>query len=192
MLTSEDKRCCMFAAANGKNICVRNLKSFHAYQKQIMKKTPTAEQKWEAEGFNITCWKKICELPYQVRASTKLQSLWFRVLHHYIPTRKFLYNKNVIGTLPCRRCFQPDTLQHFLFGCEDVRPLWDEILHKLKEIYSLPHDFSRVYTILFWFPSAPAAVNLIILRCKQYILYCKGNKISTVPNHEQCLRSIFM
>ena len=191
-LTTEDKRCCIFAAANGKNVCVRNLKSFHVYQKQIMKKAPTAEQKWEAEGFNITCWKKIYELPYKVCASTKLQSLQFRVLHRYIPTRKFLYNKNVIGSSLCRRCFQPDTLQHFFFGCEDVRRLWDEILHKLKEIYSLPHDFLRVDTILFGFPSAPAVVNLIILLCKQYILYCKGNETSTVPNHEQCLRSIFM
>ena len=189
-LTMEDKKCSTFTAANGKNICIRNLKSFHVYEKQMKKKVATAEQKWETEGFNITCWEKIYKLPYKVSASTKLQSLQFRVLHRYIPTRKFLYNKNVIGTMLCRRCFQPDTLQHFFFGCEDVRPLWNDILHKLKDTYSLPQEFVRVDTILFGYLSAPAVVNLIILLCKQYVLNCKGNEIPTLPNLEQCLRSI--
>ena len=175
-----------------KIVCIRNLKCFHAYEKQIAKKVPTVEQKWDAEGFNITCWEKIHQLPYKVCASTKLQSLQFRITHRYIPTRKFLYNRNVIGNMLCRRCFQPDNLQHFFFSCEDVRPLWDEFLHKLKETYSLPNDFLKVDTILFGFLNAPAVVNLFVLLCKQYIVNCKLNETPTGLNVEQCLSSILM
>ena len=191
-LSMEDKKCCFFYPIRGKRICIRHLRSYHVYDKQITKKRPTAEQKWIAEGFDITCWKDIYELPYKVSPSTKLQSLQFRVLNRYIPTRKFLCNRNVIGSMLCRRCFQIDNLQHFLYYCEDVRPLWDYILCKLKESFSLPAEFLKIETVLFGFVKAPAVVNLIALLCKQYIVNCKVNENPRVPNVEQCIRSIVM
>ena len=83
------------------------------YAELIDKRAPTAQTKWVEEGYTGIAWTSVYEIPYKCCASTKLQSLQFRVLNRYIPTRKFLCTRNVVGSPLCLTCFEIDTLQHF-------------------------------------------------------------------------------
>ena len=156
-----------------KEICLRSLQNQQFYDSLLVWRSPTAQSKWEEEGFHIQCWKSIYKLPYKCTTSTKLQSLQYRILHRYIPTRKFLWSRNVIGSKLCKTCFEVDTLQHFFYLCEDVTGLWDVVLPRLKNKFNLPDSFVSVSTVTFGYTQAPDVVNLILLLCKQYITSCK-------------------
>ena len=121
LLNSEDKRCCLVNINENNKICLKTLRSRHTYNLLIAWRIPTAQRRWEDEGFNVQCWKRIYEIPYKCTSSTKLQSLQYRILHRYIPTRKLLCSRNVVGSKLCNRCFEVDNLQHFFFLCEDVK-----------------------------------------------------------------------
>ena len=171
-VSSEDKRCCLINV-NNKKICLRIVQNRHIYNALLVKRTPTAERKWEEEGFNVQCWERVYEIPYKCTSSTKLQSLQYRVLHRYIPTRKFLCTRNIIGSRLCKTCFEVDDLQHFFYQCVDVKNIWSVVLSRLKSQFLLPNDFVSVNTVLFGNIGSPAVVNLIILLCKQYIISSK-------------------
>ena len=49
--------------------------------------------KWAEKAFRFTAeqWSHIYLLPYNCCTSTKLQTLQYRIINRYIPTRKFLY-----------------------------------------------------------------------------------------------------
>ena len=108
--------------------------------------------------------------------STKLQSLHYRIINRYIPTRKFLAVRGIVGSPLCVRCLEPDDLKHFFFECESVKPLWNTILPQLKAKYNLRNDFLHYETVLLGYPQAPPIVNLILLLVKQYIVNRKLNK----------------
>ena len=171
-VASEDKKCCLINV-NNKKICLRIVQNRHIYNALLVKRTPTAERKWEEEGFIVQCWERIYEIPYNCTSSTKLQSLQYRVLHRYIPTRKFLCTRNIIGSRLCKTCFEVDDLQHFFYQCVDVKNIWSVVLSRLKSQFLLPNDFVSVNTVLFGYIGSPAVVNLIILLCKQYIISSK-------------------
>ena len=169
LVSNEDKRCCLINV-NSKKMCLRTVQNQHIYNALLVKRTPTAERKWKEEGFNLQCWERVYEIPYKCTSSTKLQSLQYRVLHRYIPTRRFLCTRSIIGSKLCRTCFEVDDLQHFFYRCTDVKNIWDVVLTRLKSLFLLPSDFVSVNTVLFGYLESPSVVNLIILLCKQYIV----------------------
>ena len=79
----------------GKHMPVRLLKARNVYQNFIEKTKPTAEHRWEWEGYRFRNWEKIYSIPYTCTTSTRLQSLHFRIVHRYVPTLKFLHIRNV-------------------------------------------------------------------------------------------------
>jgi len=137
------------------------------------------QRKWAEEGFNVDDWRKFYEIPYKCCISTRLQSLQYRILNRYIPTRKYLFTRDIIGSKLCRKCFVIDDLKHFFYECPDVAHLWGNILRQLKNMFELPDYFINVETIFFGFLASPSVVNLIILVCKQYIVNRKlGTNVS--------------
>ena len=169
-LSLEEKRCCLVSVNNDARICLRFLRSRHVYDKLIVKKVPTAQRKWGEEGFDIQNWQKLYELPYKCCASTRLQSLQYRIINRYIPTRKYLCTINVIGSRLCHTCFEVENLQHFFYECTDVKEIWMHMLRRLKNLFSLPNEFIDIKVVIFGFLAAPPVVNLVILLCKQHIL----------------------
>lgn len=101
---------------------------------------------------------------------TKLQSLHFRIIHRYIPTRKFLSTRGITGSQLCPHCFQVDDLDHFFFNCDLVKPLWYRVLLLLKSKSNLANDFVSSKAVLIGNLKAPPIVNLILLLTKQYII----------------------
>lgn len=114
----------------------------------------------------------------------------FRIIDRYIPTRKFLCTRNIIGSPLCEKCSQPEELQHFFFECASLRAFWTDILTQVKNIFHLPNEFVKVDTVLFGYVKASAVVNTIILLGKQYILNCKLGYRPTEVNKEQFLHQI--
>lgn len=158
------------------DIAVESVKSRHFYNKLVGTRIPTAQEKWEQEGYTNLPWSSIYEMPYKCCASTKLQSLQYRVINRYIPTRKFLCTREVVGSPLCLKCFEVDNFEHFFYHCRDVRSIWEHVLSQLKNKFALQDDFDSVQTVLFGYPSAPLVVNLIILLVKQYVVTNKLNQ----------------
>ena len=134
---------------------------------------PAAIGRWEHYGVRPCSWREIYEIPYKCTKSTRLQSLQFRITNRYIPTRKYLCTRGVVGSPLCRKCFEVDDFQHFFFDCDDVKPLWNEIISQLSNKFSLPTNFNTYQSIILGYPAAPPIVNLILLLTKQYIVSSK-------------------
>ena len=191
VLNPEEKKCCLINIHENKTICLKSLRSHHIYNALLDRRIPTAQRKWEEEGFDIKCWEHVYTVPYKCTSSTKLQSLQYRILHRYIPTRKFLCSRNVIGSKLCRKCFEVDNLQHFFYACEDVSEIWKVVLTRLKNKFSFLNDFLSVDTVIFGCVNSPPIVNLVILLCKQYITSCKlSEDYNTSPSLEGAIQVI--
>ena len=120
----------------GKMIPLIMLRSRHVYKCYIEYQKPTAEQRWEREGYHVN-WSKVYEGPYKCTKSTRLQSLHYRIVHRFIPTAKFLHVRRVKESPMCPKCEVEEDLTHFIFECQDVKPLWNAILTRLKQTFRL-------------------------------------------------------
>ena len=144
----------------------------------------------EREGYRFNNWAQIYKLPYKCTASTRSQSLHFRIVHRYVPTLKFLHTRQIIESPLCPKCGIDESLSHFLFYCQDVKPLWDIILSKLKQLFRLNNAFVSCKTVLFGYSKATPIVNLILLLVKQYIIICKARETRSVLRVEGLKQSV--
>ena len=132
---------------------------------------PTCRQRWEAEHFIFSenRWREIYRLPYEVTTSTKLQTLQYKVINRYVTTRKYLYNCKIIESPICLYCTQVDNLHHFLYGCEQTRIFWNEVIEELKRIF---HARLRLGSelIIFGLRRVGSLSNYLILLGKQFIV----------------------
>ena len=177
---------------NQKHIKLKTCRCRHFYCSLASDiRTPTAIARWEHYQIQPRCWRDIYELPYKCTRSTRLQSLHFRIVHRYIPTRKYLCTRGIVGSPLCLKCFELDDFQHFFFDCTDVKDIWNAILIKLKNKFNLSSAFGTFQSVIFGCPDAPLIVNLILLITKQYIVSCKlsYNDMTQNPNI-QCLMGI--
>ena len=153
------------------------LKSRDIYKCFIDAEKPTAEHRWEREGYRYIDWGKIYMIPYLCTTSTRLQSLHFRVIHRYIPTLKFLHIRQVTNSALCPKCGEIENISHFLFHCPDVNSIWIRILTQLERKFDIKGSFVTCRTVLFGYQGCKPLVNLIILLIKQYILSSKTKEI---------------
>ena len=66
---------------------------------------PTAQRRWEMENINFEDnWRNIYLMPFRVTTATKLQSLQFKIIHRFFPTRKYLCIRQVIDDPFCSNC----------------------------------------------------------------------------------------
>ena len=158
---------------NQKRIELKKCKCKHFYSCLVETREPAAVQRWRQLEIRPQCWRDIYELPYKCTRSTRLQALHFRIVNRYIPTRKYLCTRGVVGSPLCLKCFEVDDLEHFFVECIDVKDLWKDILSKLKEVFKLSSNFGAYQSLILGSPEDPPIVNLIVLITKQYIVNCK-------------------
>ena len=161
---------------NGQYCALETCKCHHFYKSLSKVCKPAAVSRWEYYGVRPESWREVYEIPYKCTRSTRLQSLHFRITNRYIPTRRYLCTRGVIGSPRCLKCFEIDDFEHFFFGCSDVKTIWDKIISQLKSKYSLPNSFNTYQSVILGNPAAPPIVNLILLLTKQYIV---NSKLST-------------
>lgn len=191
LLSEEEKSEVMVQINDDKIIPVKHSRCQHFYGRLVesVDHVPSAIVKWGSYGIQPCSWQKIFQIPYNCTISTRLQSLHYRIVHRYIPTRKYLCTRGVIGTALCRKCFAVDDLKHFFYECPDIKPIWERIIPQLTDIYHLPPEFASYEAVLLGFPAAPPVVNLIILLIKQHVVSCKLSIDENVS--EPQLTSIF-
>lgn len=125
-------------------------------------KPNTAFQRWRDgdDGVQIRDqeeWAEACSRIFHTTRETKVQSFQYKILNRVIPCRVFLKRLRISETDECNFCKAKDTVPHFLFTCEVVRPFWislcswfsradDLYLDQLttKEfVFGIPKDFHR-------------------------------------------------
>ena len=75
----------------GKDVPVTVIRSSFFYYLHISNGVPAAQKRWQDEGINFgDDWPKVYSLAFNITSSTKLQSLQYRILHRYWPTRRYL------------------------------------------------------------------------------------------------------
>ena len=182
---------CRIQINNDKFIRLEQCKSRVFYWKLIQPKIPIAQRKWAADGITPGSWKRVYEFPYSCTMSTQLQTLHYRIINRYIPTKKFLVTRGITGSPLCNHCNQIDDLKHHFYECPNIKRIWEKLLTKIKRAFRLKNEFVSCETVMLGSPSAPSVVNLIILIIKQRILSCK---ISSEGNfdllHFECLTNI--
>jgi len=166
---------------NEKWVPIKAVRSNALYQDSIPTCKPAAQIRWEQENFTLE-WNKVYKLPYSCTKSTRLQSLQYRVLNRYIPTRRYLFVRGIAEDQLCDRCGRIDTLSHFLYECTDVRTLWTHVGNKIREIYQMRDFQMDLKKALFGVVGGKAAMNLIILLTKQHIVACKLNTQYAEPS----------
>ena len=174
-LSEEDGRNVSFHIGS-KVLKVKEMRSSHFYKAQIGRETPSAVARWEHYGYQIGSWENIFILPYMCTKSTKLQTLQYRILNRFLPTKKYLFIRNVVETSECPACKQIDTLEHFLFSCVEVKCLWEALFCRINKL-----SLNSVHTVLFGVARNNYAINLLVLLVKQYIVNCKLASVTTVP-----------
>ena len=132
---------------------------------------PTAQRRWEAEGISFDKWKHVYERPYKITSSTKLQSLQYKIIHRFFPTRKFLCVRMVVDDPFCDECTDIETIEHYFYNCEQVKTFWKEVENalnqKMSNVEKLTIDCKDV---LFGNKGFLDIVNFIILVAKQFIV----------------------
>ena len=166
----------ILVSVKDKIFSIKQLNSRLFYEMMLDKKTPTAVQRWTDYNVCPPSWKDIYEIPYKCTTSTRLQSLHYRIINRYIPTRRYLCTRGVIGSPLCRKCFMMDDLQHFFVECPDVKQLWSAISELIGQNLALQEQILDCQSIILGCPKAPDVVNLIILIAKQHIV---ASKLST-------------
>jgi len=163
----------LFAAINykGKTLSLCQVTCHHLYQLALPLNKPTAQLRWEEEGVDFgERWVCIYRLPYEVTTSTRLQTLQYRIVHRYFPTRRFLYSRKVIDDPFCDDCGLVDSLYHYFFECHEVHSFWNDLIVKVN--VKLPRQRQIKLTrvgVLLGFPRKLPVVNLLMLVAKQFL-----------------------
>lgn len=163
---------------NDKKVAITAVKSGYFYLLQIPDVIPTAQVRWSAEGVEFDNWAPAYERAFKTTASTKLQSLQFKITHRFFPTRRFLFIRKASVDPFCDNCGQEDTLEHYFFECAEVHAFWSELASKLNAL-GMTMWLTRD-VVLFGSDTCSSLINLIILVAKQFIVEqnyrdeCKG------------------
>ena len=101
---------------DNKPIKIENVNSRLLYDVLTEPQIPAAVARWAHYSVRPKKWKNIYEIPFKCTTSTKLQSLHYRVINRFIPTRRYLCVRGVVGSPLRLKCFETDDLQHFFLA----------------------------------------------------------------------------
>ena len=163
---------------NDQEVSVAMIRSKHYYKHRIINKTPKAIVRWEELGYIDMNWEKVFMIPYKCTKSTQIQSLQYRILNRYIPTKRYLYIRQLIGSPQCAECGVDETLEHFFYRCSSINSIWAKIFTELGKTTD-----NNVRSVLFGISGERHSVNLIILLVKQYIVKCKLPQDQVKPTY---------
>ena len=168
-LSTEDRDEVLLVSLNGKDLSVSKVRSCLLYQAMVPERVPTAQSRWATEGIDFGAdWCKVYDMPFRVTASTKLQSLQYRITHRYFPTRRFLFTRRIIDDPFCDNCGEVETMQHLFFKCSAVRPFWNDLIEAIN-VRRTTEISPTENEIMFGGSGYPAVLNLIIIVAKQFI-----------------------
>jgi hypothetical protein len=140
--------------------------------------TPSALKKWENIYDPSPDWKDIFKLPYVSTRETQLQALQYRIVHRFLPCKKWLCDISIVNSNKCDVCDSEDTIEHYIFQCNPVRIFWSKIEQWWNSTSTCPvvltekHILFGIYYDLKYF----VAINYIILCGKMYIYRQKMNE----------------
>ena len=156
---------------NGKKVPLRLLKASYFNAALALQVKPTAQSRWEKDNVNFgDKWRNIYLVPYMVTTSTRLQSLQFKIIHRFFPTRRYLCVRKVTDNPFCSSCGIVESLEHYFYECIEVVSFWTELQRALNA--KLPFREQVAFTcheVLFGRLCGPDVINLIILVAKQFI-----------------------
>ena len=98
----------IFLHVEQKPLELRHCKCRHFMSCLTEIREPTSVRRWDFFNIRPQSWREIYELPYKCTRATRLQALHFRIVNRYIPTRKYLCTRGVVGSPLCLKCFGVD------------------------------------------------------------------------------------
>ena len=178
-LSDDDRNEAPFIQFRNQCYSIAQVQSRHFYSDEIKLKTPKSVERWEELGHTDMEWERIFLIPYRCTKSTKLQALQYRILHRYVPTKRYLYIRRLSESPQCLQCRGEDTLEHFLYQCSNVERIWIKIFSGLG--IATQNGLSHV---IFGILDERSSINLVILLVKQYIVSCKLSHDQIEPKFE--------
>ena len=104
-LTQEEREEKSMFRIKEKNSSLHTVRSNYFYRIQIPEVVPRGQQRLEEKGFNFgSGWGEIYKQAFQITASTKLQSLQYRIMQRFFPTKRFLCIRKVVDNRFCDNC----------------------------------------------------------------------------------------
>ena len=170
-LTGEERNEPANISYKGKRLTIPQVSCKHMYNIMLPSNTPTAQIRWVQEDIDVgDDWESIYRLPFQITCSTRLQTLQYKIIHRFFPTRKYLYTRQVIDDPFCDECGLVESIEHCFFECHRVRVFWTELFRKLNlKLSGRSRVDLTLSSVLFGVPGKLAVVNLIILAGRQCI-----------------------
>ena len=171
-LCTDEKNIYPSIEINGKEVPIQKVKSSFFNSMWIEGEIPRAQIKWEQEGITFgEDWKTIYSLPFLVTSATKLQSLQYRIVHRYFPTRRFLCIRGVVDDPFCNECGVLETSQHYFAECHEVWQFWCEVIGRINQKLKTCHRiYDSLSYIIFGRVKTTSVANHIALIAKQFIV----------------------
>ncbi len=89
--------------------------------------TPTAISKWENTYDNIIDWQDMFKLPYASTQETQLQALKYRIIHRYLPCKKWLCDLSFLNSNWCDTCKILDITGHYIYSYTSAKLFWSKL-----------------------------------------------------------------
>ncbi len=143
------------------------------------------ENKWfdDLNVLDEVDWNGIHNANFNCTIETKLRSFYFKFFHRAICTNKFLHKIGRADSPNCCFCKKyPETLFHLFCQCEEITPLWDELIFLINNISGESFDFSD-FEKMFGVTDVSEhdnCVSFLFLCLKFYIHKCKFQELN--PN----------
>ena len=155
-----------------KEIPLSLLKASYFNALSVPKVIPTAQRRWEAENVMFgEKWSRVYLLPFKVTTSTRLQSLQFKIIHRFFPTRRYLCTRKVVEDPFCNNCGNIESLEHCFYECNEVAAFWSALERALNVKLPMREKVKLTcHDVMFGCLGRPDVINLIILVAKQFIV----------------------
>ena len=112
---------------------------------------------------------------YEISQSTKLRDFQFRLLHNKIFCNDILVHWKKVSSNLCDFCStSKQSIQHLLYNCRVIRPIWKKLEAKLKIRCDIATEFTLPNVVFNAVHGQKNHVtNLLVLIAKQYFYRCK-------------------
>lgn len=117
-------------------------------------------------------WSEACCRSFHTTRETKLQSLQYKILNRVIPCRVFMKRLRITTSDECQFCPTKDSIAHFLFTCDLVRPFWRGVCSWFYFADDLYLDQLSIKEFVFGLPKThhrSSIINTILMNICFYI-----------------------
>lgn len=137
----------------------------------------TAFVRWQEgeDGLQIADspdWASTCSRVFTSTRETKVQSFNYKTINRVLPCKVFLKRLRISETDECNFCQGRDTIAHFLFNCEIVKPFWQGVCSWFSRADNLYLDRLDVKEFVFGIPKEhhrSSVINTILAHTRYFI-----------------------